>query len=205
MRSYSPANTESGGACKGTNFYRFAVGHFKPINSSRFLNDCHEFVFHLTKSGKVPLDRLAIGVEYQDKSNVTRWKAAKDDRRCRGNTWFVPYATIKSRDEQRPHPATFPVELARKCIQLHGLKKTKLVMDPFLGIGHAAAAAVSLGKDFVGFEIDREYLRAALDLLEVPETIPSWSKESSEKQTQLALFENDVGKFGDLLPSAKPQ
>src|SRR5205809_531446 len=25
-----------------------AVGHYKPINSDRFLNDCHEFVFHFT-------------------------------------------------------------------------------------------------------------------------------------------------------------
>src|SRR5438552_8181217 len=30
-------------------------GHFKPINSPRFLNDCHEYVFHFTKSGRVEL------------------------------------------------------------------------------------------------------------------------------------------------------
>ena len=140
-----------------------AVGHFKPIQSARFLNDCHEFVFHLTKTGRVPLDRLAIGVEYQDKSNVTRWASAKGDRRCRGNTWFVPYGTIRNRGAQRPHPATFPVELARKCIRLHGLSRTDLVLDPFLGIGHAGAAAVSLGLDFVGFELDETYLREAMD------------------------------------------
>jgi site-specific DNA-methyltransferase (adenine-specific) len=142
-----------------------AVGHFKPINSPRFLNDCHEYVFHFTKTGQVPLDRLAVGVEYQDKSNVTRWKGAAADRRCRGNTWFVPYATIKNRDAQRPHPATFPVELARKCLRLHGLTRIRLVLDPFLGIGHAAAAAVSLGLDFAGFEIDRAYLSEAVELL----------------------------------------
>ena len=39
-----------------------AVGHYKPINSPRFLNDCHEFVFHLTPEGTTPLDRLAVGV-----------------------------------------------------------------------------------------------------------------------------------------------
>jgi site-specific DNA-methyltransferase (adenine-specific) len=63
-----------------------SVGHYKPINGPRFINDCHEYVFHLTKSGSVPLDRTAIGVEYQDKSNVTRWKSAGSDKRCRGNT-----------------------------------------------------------------------------------------------------------------------
>jgi site-specific DNA-methyltransferase (adenine-specific) len=138
-----------------------AVGHFKPINSPRFLTDCHEYVFHLTKTGKVPLDRLAIGVAYQDSSNISRWKSAKEGRRCRGNTWFVPYDTIRSRDAQRPHPATFPVELARKCIRLHGLSRAHLVLDPFLGLGHAGVAAVNLGVEFVGFELDETYFEEA--------------------------------------------
>ena len=43
-----------------------AVGHYKPINSARFLNDCHEFVFHFTPEGVTRLDRLALGVKYQD-------------------------------------------------------------------------------------------------------------------------------------------
>ena len=47
-----------------------AVGHYKPINSDRFLNDCHEFVFHFTPKGRTPLDRRAIGVPYQDPSNI---------------------------------------------------------------------------------------------------------------------------------------
>src|SRR5262245_62694082 len=34
-----------------------AVGHYKPINSRRFLHDCHEFVFHFTPGGRTPLDR----------------------------------------------------------------------------------------------------------------------------------------------------
>lgn len=142
-----------------------AVGHFKPINSPRFINECHEYVFHLTKQGNVPLDRLAIGIPYQDPSNITRWKSAKEGRRCRGNTWFVPYDTIRSRDAQRPHPATFPVELARKCIRLHGLSRTRLVLDPFLGIGHAGVAAVSLGVDFAGFELDEAYFAAAVSAI----------------------------------------
>ena len=71
-----------------------SVGHYKPIRSERFVNDCHEYIFHLTISGDVPLDRLAVGVPYQDKSNVGRWKSGGPDVRCRGNTWFIPYATI---------------------------------------------------------------------------------------------------------------
>ena len=82
-----------------------SVGHFKPINSKRFLTDCHEYVFHLTKSGRVPLDRLAVGVEYADKSNIARWAHTRGearDRRCRGNNWFIPYETIKSRAADLP-------------------------------------------------------------------------------------------------------
>jgi len=133
------------------------VGHYKPINSKRFLNDCHEYVFHLTKTGDVPLDRLALGVPYQDKTNIGRWKQAKADVRCRGNTWFIPYRTIRSREDQRPHPATFPVQLPEMCMRLHGVERIGLAMDPFLGIGHSAIAAARLGVEFVGFEIDAEY------------------------------------------------
>ena len=85
-----------------------AVGHYKPINSRRFLHDCHEFVFHFTPGGQTPLDRQAIGVRYQDQSNVGRWRTAASGVRCRGNTWFIPYETIQSREKDRPHPATFP-------------------------------------------------------------------------------------------------
>ncbi|MBT7593778.1 MAG: site-specific DNA-methyltransferase, partial [Gemmatimonadetes bacterium] len=134
-----------------------SVGHYKPINSPRYVNDCHEYIFHLTKNGNTTLDRLAVGVEYQDKSNVARWGGVKEDRRCRGNTWFVPYRTIQSRDKHRPHPATFPVKIPQMCIQLHGVERTRRVLDPFLGIGHSALAALELGVDFVGFETDVDY------------------------------------------------
>jgi len=137
------------------------VGHFKPINSPRFLNDCHEYIFHLSKHANVPLDRLAIGVEYQDKSNVSRWKSAGKDRRCRGNTWFVPYKTINSRNKQRPHPATFPVKIPEMCIQLHGVDRTQHVLEPFLGIGSTALACIELGIDCTGFELDPDYFQEA--------------------------------------------
>ncbi len=147
-----------------------SVGHFKPINSPRYVNDCHEYIFHLTKKGDVELDRLAIGVEYQDKSNVSRWSSAKDDRRCRGNTWFVPYKTIRSREKQRPHPASFPVKIPTMCIELHGLERTRLVLDPFLGIGNTAVACVELGVNCIAFDTVAEYceqsaaaVREALD------------------------------------------
>ena len=145
-----------------------SVGHFKPIVSKRFLNDCQEYIFHFTKNGDVPLDKLAIGVPYQDKSNVTRWKSAGDDIRDRGNTWFLPYETIKKRSD-RPHPATFPVKLPEMCIKLHGLRDELVVMDPFLGIGSTALAASSFGLSFIGFDIDKGYLDEAIQRISFKE------------------------------------
>jgi site-specific DNA-methyltransferase (adenine-specific) len=138
------------------------VGHYKPINSSRFVNDCHEFIFHFTAEGRTPIDRHAIGVAYQDASNVTRWRRAAANRRCRGNTWFVPYETIQSRDKDRPHPATFPPRIAEYCLRLHGLARVQVAMDPFLGLGSSAVAAARLGVEFVGVELDEHYLVEAV-------------------------------------------
>ena len=138
------------------------VGHYKPINSPRFVNDCHEFIFHFTPNGHTPLDRQAIGVKYQDASNVTRWAAGANDRRCRGNTWFIPYETIQSRDKDRPHPATFPPRVPEYCVRLHGVSRTRTMLDPFLGLGSSALAAFDLGVDFIGIEIDPHYLDEAI-------------------------------------------
>ena len=139
-----------------------AVGHYKPINSERFINDCHEFIFHFSPGGRTPLDRRAVGVPYQDQSNVKRWAAAGDGLRCRGNTWFIPYETIQSRDCDRPHPASFPEKVPEQCIRLHGLGRVGTVLDPFLGLGTSARAAARMGLDFVGIEMDVEYLREAV-------------------------------------------
>ncbi|PYL96908.1 MAG: site-specific DNA-methyltransferase [Verrucomicrobia bacterium] len=138
-------------------------GHFKPISSKRFLNDCHEYIFHFTKTGRVEIDRLAVGVPYQDKSNIARWSHTRGrDSRCRGNTWFIPYQTIQSRAKERPHPATFPVQLAEWCIKLHAAPHVRTMLDPFLGIGNSAIAAQKCGaKKFIGFEIDDTYLAEA--------------------------------------------
>lgn len=152
-----------------------AVGHYKPINSDRYLNDCHEFVFHFTPRGETRLDRLSIGVPYQDPSNITRWRAAGEGVRCRGNTWFIPYETIQRRDKDRPHPATFPSLLPEHCLRLHGVSRISTVFDPFTGLGSTAVACARLGLDFVGSDLDEGYLdeavtrtRAAIEVRTLP-------------------------------------
>src|SRR6516164_11275287 len=140
-----------------------AVGHYKPINSDRFLNDCHEFVFHFTPGGATELDRLALGVPYQDQSNIARWRSASQGVRCRGNTWFIPYETIQRRDRDRPHPATFPSRLADQCLRLHGLERIDTVMDPFTGLGSTAVACARHDVGFIGADIDETYLAEAAE------------------------------------------
>ncbi|MCW4034160.1 MAG: site-specific DNA-methyltransferase, partial [Candidatus Bathyarchaeota archaeon] len=81
--------------------------------------------------------------------------------RDRGDTWFIPYKTIQSRKKQRPHPSTFPPKLPKMCIELHGLENTKLVLDPFMGIGNTAVACLELGVDYIGFEMDKTYVEVA--------------------------------------------
>lgn len=135
-----------------------SIGHFKPIVSQRYLTDAHEYIFHFTKKGNIKLDKLSIGVPYQDKTNIGRWKSVKQDKRDRGNVWFIPYPTIQ---EGRPHPAVFPEKLPYLCIKLQGIKSDMLVYDPFMGSGSTALACLSLNIDYIGTEIDTEYIDIA--------------------------------------------
>jgi site-specific DNA-methyltransferase (adenine-specific) len=146
---------------------QISAGHFKPIQSKRFVNDCHEYIFHLTKTGSVQLDRRAAGVPYQDKSNIARWgHTGGQDLRCRGNTWFIPYETITSRDKERPHPATFPIALVEQCVRIHGAGETTRLLDPFLGIGTSAVAAHRMKlENFTGIELDPHYLETVHERL----------------------------------------
>lgn len=136
-----------------------SVGHFKPVGGKRFLHHNHEHIFHLTLTGQVKLDRLAIGVSFKDKSNIAR-RGHSQDLRCRGNTWFIPYETVKSRAQKFHHPSTFPIALPRWCIRLHG-KPDATVLDPFMGTGTTMLAAALEGARGIGIELDPSYLEIA--------------------------------------------
>ena len=77
----------------------------------------------------------------------------------------MPYKTINSRENDRPHPASFPPEIAEMCIKLHGLGRTRKVLDPFMGIGNTAIACRKLGVSCLGFEIDPDYYAVSLKSL----------------------------------------
>lgn len=144
-----------------------SYGHFKPINSKRYLNNCFENLFHFTKSGNVEVDRLAIGVPYKDKSNCKRWKKASSDIRCRGNVWYIPYSTIQRTAEKGHHPAIFPEVLVEYCLKLAGADTDTLVLDPFSGVGTTLAVCQRLGVPALGIEMDPGYVTYAKQSLDL--------------------------------------
>lgn len=59
-----------------------------------------------------------------------------------------------------PHPAPFPVELPRRLILLY-TSPGDLVLDPFMGAGATAVAAVQTGRHYVGYEVSERYCELA--------------------------------------------
>jgi len=63
------------------------------------------------------------------------------------------------------HPAPFPVELAKRFINLYSFKND-LILDPFIGSGSTAIAAKLLNRDYIGYELNPEYVKIAKNRLE---------------------------------------
>jgi len=58
------------------------------------------------------------------------------------------------------HPAPFPIELPLRCIKLYTFEND-VVLDPFMGSGTTAVAAILSNRKFVGYEIEKEYVKLA--------------------------------------------
>lgn len=63
------------------------------------------------------------------------------------------------------HPAPFPVELPERCIHLYTYVGD-LVLDPFMGSGTTAVAALRTGRHFVGYDTDERYISLAMERVE---------------------------------------
>ncbi len=72
------------------------------------------------------------------------------------SVWNIPPASAR----RIGHPAPFPVELPRRLIELYTFKGD-LVLDPFMGSGSTAVAAVESGRHFVGYDVEPAYLQIA--------------------------------------------
>lgn len=136
--------------------------HYTPLGGSKNLNNLTEFIFVLYKGQMPDLDRLSIGIPYQDKSNIGRY--SNKDLKCGGNVWYINIPTI-TKKSQRLHKDEFPIELPLRCIKLANLKSNSVVIDPFSGSGSTCLASKKLGYNYLGFELNQKYFEIANERL----------------------------------------
>lgn len=136
-------------------------GHLQPIHSQHILSYCWEFVFQFVKAFPRPLDRLAVGVPFVDKSNLTRGGRGKNgDLRDAGDTWHIPYET-RGRASKKAHPYEFPAELVRRAIRVASLDPGSVVCDLFGGSGQVARVAKQEGHNALLIDRDEGLLEEA--------------------------------------------
>jgi site-specific DNA-methyltransferase (cytosine-N4-specific) len=109
----------------------------------------HEYVFLLAKRDKYYYDAAAI----REPAKSQR-ETGLQFRNCR-DVW-----TITPKPVPGPHRATFPMELAKRCI-LASCPQGGVVLDPFLGSGTTLIAANQNGRSGIGIELNGQYVRFA--------------------------------------------
>ncbi len=83
--------------------------------------------------------------------------------KCQLGVWQFNYEARDIRDKTK-HPATFPISLARRCIELFS-HEGELVLDPFVGSGTTLVAARDAGRNAVGFDIHSDYIALSQERL----------------------------------------
>ncbi len=105
------------------------------------LRDLHEYVLIFSKDR---FDR-----PFKGRSTIGR----DEFMRATTSVWEIPTESAR----RIGHPAPFPVALAERLIHLYTFEGD-VVLDPFMGSGSTAVAAKKLGRHFVGYEINHEYI-----------------------------------------------
>lgn len=109
--------------------------------SNPTLRDLHEYVLVFSK------DRL-------DKQRKGESTISRDEfMTATTSTWAIRPESAK----RVGHPAPFPVKLVQRLINLYTFEG-EVVLDPFMGSGSTAVAAVKTGRLFVGYEVSEDYI-----------------------------------------------
>lgn len=127
----------------------FSKGKPKTFNAIRDRkNKCQGMVIHGTYRQK---DGTTIqrGEHWADDMGIKEYG-------IRHNVWDCP----SEKKNTTGHPAVFPLSLAESHIRTWS-NKGDVVLDPFLGSGTTALAAIETGRRFVGIEISSEYMQIA--------------------------------------------
>jgi len=77
--------------------------------------------------------------------------------------WYVSPLNMDDKN-QYGHPTIKPLELVKRHL-LHATQENDVILDPFMGSGTTALAAKEIKRQFVGFEIDSDYYKIAVDRL----------------------------------------
>ncbi|MCF7908301.1 MAG: site-specific DNA-methyltransferase [Candidatus Omnitrophica bacterium] len=88
----------------------------------------------------------------------------KDWLKSQIGVWQFFYETRDIRDKS-VHPATFPISLAKKVIELF-THQGQLVIDPFVGSGTSLIAATDLNRNAVGFDLQKKYIELCVKRLQ---------------------------------------
>jgi len=109
-------------------------------------NVINEYILVFQKPMKGLIDKIVRGYtgEIKEKSLVS-------DGYERTNVWYMNPKTNSK------HPAPYPEELSDKCITYYSYIND-IVLDPFMGSGTTAISARKLGRNFIGYEIHKEYI-----------------------------------------------
>src|SRR5579875_542628 len=113
----------------------------------------------------IPSRKLNIGTERTCESGPTHLNCLtpKEWTKCQMGIWEFNYEKRDIRDKEK-HPATYPIALARRCIELFS-HKGQLVVDPFMGSGTTLLAARDAERNAVGFDINPAYIKLTQERL----------------------------------------
>jgi DNA modification methylase len=155
----------------------------------------HEYIFLLAKSARYFYDAEAIKQVAKSSSEGIRFGGSKygdssDPKHAtKSGSVSKEYATanrrsvwtITTKSYRGAHFATFPEALVEPMI-LAGSPEDGLVLDPFTGSGTTGAVALRLGRNFVGCELNPEYVKLAESRLrgEAPPVLESEESEESD-------------------------
>lgn len=84
------------------------------------------------------------------------------------DVWQIAKVTSganRSSKERTPHPAQFPTEMIERIIKSSS-NQGDLVIDPFMGSGSTAVAAIENGRNVIGFEIEDKYVKIIAERIE---------------------------------------
>ncbi len=114
--------------------------------SNPTLRDVHEYILIFSKSAFKRQNLL------QRKSTISRDEFLEFTK----SVWSFPAESAS----KVGHPAPFPQALPYRLAQLYSFAD-ELVLDPFMGSGQTALAALKAGRHFIGYEISPEYVNLA--------------------------------------------